>query len=71
MANARIVVMKFETAAAAERFVGHLLDVSEDAIQADTSVAFLTSRSTNSLINEVFDDGFEYGLDYSFSLSTT
>jgi|TARA_R110000851_G_scaffold203744_1_gene355617 hypothetical protein len=71
MANARIVIMKFETAAAAERFIGHLLDVSEDAIRANTSVAFLTSRSTNDLINEVHDDGFEYGLDYSFSLSTT
>jgi|TARA_R110000851_G_scaffold331307_1_gene505291 hypothetical protein len=61
--------MKFETAGAAKRFVNHLLDVSEDAIRADTSVAFVTSRSTTAIIVESNDDGFEYGLDYSFSLS--
>ncbi len=71
MANSRIVVMKFETADAAKRFVNNCLDVYEDEVRARNNVAFCTSRRTNDIIASANEDGFEYGLDYSFSLSTT
>jgi hypothetical protein len=66
MSNPRMVVLKFETAGAAKRFVDTCLLVEENVLHVDASVAFSSSRTVSALIMECHNEGFEYGTDYHF-----